>query len=648
MYIYEIWVGLQSYKGSKPLTYTTPQKLPSGSVVGVSIRSKNCLGIINRPVTAPKNIAMKPIEMIPAQAIVIPKEKLQLLRWLLHYYPAGSGEVTSLFLPDSLKTVEAVSNESLSIKKYSNDKDPRLTKEQTSSLNIIRNCSGTTILHGDTGSGKTRVYLDLMKEALQKNTSVIFLVPEIGLVPHIYDQVCQQVPEERVFKYHSGITKKNRSLAWHAININNPCVVVGPRSALFTPINNVGLIVIDEFHDGGYKQNNSPRYNVIRVAATLAQLHNSKLVLGSATPPIADMYVAKHKNIPIARMKNLATTNSVSVTSRIIDKRDRSEFTRSQILSTSLINEINRQLKKNRQILLFHNRRGSARIVACHDCGWQAACKNCDLPLTLHEDKFALICHTCGYRTKPPTSCPTCSNSDIIYTSPGTKGIEKEVNKLVPSATIARFDSDNLTNERIDKRLIDIKNGDINIIIGTQVLVKGYDLKNLGLVGIVDADTSLSFPDFSAEERSYQLIRQAIGRVGRGHVNSTVILQTLYPQSIVHQNAINKNWQEFYDAQIQSRKQHNFPPFSHLLKLECTRKSQTSVISATEKLKKNLTDQYKNTVHILGPAPSAKEKNASGYTWQLIIKSNQRSHLTTIIQNLPSGWKFDIDPIHLL
>lgn len=647
MYCYEIWVSSPSYKGKSPLSYTYKQSLKPGTVVTVDLRGKTVYGIVNRQVTAPSNIAMKPIDAVPLNGVVIPKENLQLIRWFIDYYAAGSGEVTSLFLPSRIAKPD-ISNTQILRGHKKAKQQPNLTKEQKASLRAIREGSSTAILHGDTGTGKTRVYLELLKETINAGKSALVLVPEIGLVPSMYSQIYSEINDAPVLVYHSGLTLKQRAEGWHRIQSNQACVVIGPRSALFTPINNLGLIVVDEFHDGGYAQNNTPKYSAIRVAAARSQLTNAKLVLGSATPSVAETYVAKQKNATITRMTNPATKSIVSTNTIIVDKKDRSEFARSQILSTTLLNAIDSQLQQNQQVLLFHNRRGSARVIACTECGWRATCPNCELPLTLHEDKYSLVCHTCGHNTKPPTSCPSCSNSDIIFSSPGTKGIEKELRRQIPDVEIARFDGDNVVNERLDKRFQDIENGSIKVIIGTQVLVKGFDFKKLGLVGIIDADTSLSFPDFSSEERSYQLLRQAIGRVGRGHVHGTVIIQTLYPDSTLHHQAANKNWANFYTQQLDSRKKHAFPPFRHLLKLECTRKQQKNVVAAAESFSRKLKQQFGNSLEILGPAPSTKEKTHGGFTWQIIIKSKQRSHLLTIINTLPSGWKHHIDPIHLL
>ncbi len=645
MFAYEVWIKAKEYQGKKPLSYTYEHKLSPGTLVSANLRKKEVYGIIGRQITAPKNVAMKPINNVLYHNRPIPEAQTQLLKWMHEYYPAGSGSILQLFLPPSwAKKFEPSELASYRAKELR----PTLTKEQKSTIKQIESADSTVILHGETGSGKTRVYMELINDSLANGKSCTILAPEIGLVPHIVRQLESFVPKENLFEYHSGISDSKRSKTWlEVLHAKKPVVVVGARSALFLPVSNIGLIVIDEFHDDGYIQTNSPKYSSVRIASQLSLISRSNLILGSATPTISDMYFAKKKSAPIVRMKHLATSGSKNkVESVIIDKKDKSEFTRSLSLSSTLISNIKGQLKDGKQSLLFMNRRGSARLVACRKCGWHATCPNCELSLTLHEDKYILLCHTCGFQRKPLSQCPDCNNTDIIYSSPGTKGIEKELNKLLPGANIARFDSDNLTHERLDKQLGSIRSGEIDVIIGTQILVKGFDIPKLGLVGVVDADTGLSFPDFSSEERTYQLIRQAVGRVGRGHTDGTVIIQTVNPDSSLINFAVNRNWDDYLKNQLDERKKHNFPPYTFVLKLECQRKQRANSQKAATALKFIL--EKNKAVQILGPVPSMREKQQGTYTWQLVVKSKNRSVLTQIIDQLPSGWKYELDPTHLL
>ena len=648
MNCYEIWVRSNKYHSSLPLTYTSPVKLSAGTIVKIDLRNQSCVGIIRRAAPAPKGVAMKPIsDTFLDGSHHLPIESLKLLSWLLLYYPSGSGQITQLFLPPSWPRTEDIYSTN---PKENNNKlatPPILTSEQTNILQSIQTNPGSFILHGDTGTGKTRVYLELISKTISSGRSCMILVPEIGLAPHLYSNLAPYL-DTNIQILHSGLLQIERRKTWTQILTNpNPQIIIGTRSALFAPMINIGLIVVDECHDDGYKQENTPKYHGLRVASRLAQLHDSTLIFGSATPSISDLYIAQEKKIPILRMTKLATKNNKNSRLLLINRRDNKEFTQSNFLSNTLIKELHKQLKTGRQSLLFLNRRGSAKIVACTECGWRDLCSSCELPLTFHEDKFILRCHTCGRSEKTPTSCPDCNNTNIIYSGPGTKKVENEIQKLFPGAVIARFDKDNLTQDRLDKKLPHIQNNQIDIIIGTQILIKGFDIPNLGLVGILDADSSLSFPDFTTDEKTYQILTQTIGRVGRGHTDSVAVIQTLQPESKLLAQVMTKNWEQFYNQQIKVRQEHKFPPFTFLLKLEYSKKKYENVIKSTEKLKTLLLDKYPG-ITLLGPSPAFKEKRGGTYTWQLIVKSSRRSILLQIVKSLPSGWKYDIDPTHLL
>ena len=648
MYSYEVWIRSQEYHGVKPLTYTSLNRLNAGAIVKVPLKNKSTMGIVRRAAVAPRGVAMKPIEGVYDDGSeTIPTELLKLLGWILQYYPAGSGSITQLFLPNAWPNL--VNLDGLTVPRLDKAKSlPDLTPEQNSAIEQIRK-GGSYILHGETGSGKTRVYTDLIYDSLSKGRSSIVLVPEIGLTPHLTEQLNKAFDPRLIKVVHSGLTPLKRKQVWAEIlSAKHPLIVIGPRSALFSPLHNIGLIIADECHDNGYKQESAPYYHGLRVAAQLAHLHDATLVFGSATPSITDIYIATGKDVPIVRMeKNAKDQKKNTLKPLVINKRDKVEFTKSPILSSSLLELVAQQLQKGQQSLMFLNRRGSARVIACSKCGWRSLCPNCELPLTLHEDTFSTRCHTCGFKGTPPTQCPECNNLDIVFFGPGTKALEKELNKLFSNASVIRFDGDNLTHEKLDKHLERIQNGDIDIIIGTQILVKGFDIPKLGLVGIIDADASLSFPDFSTEENTYQLISQAMGRVGRGHVEGHIVVQTIEPDSPILQQAIRRDWEQFYQTQLAMRQAHNFPPFTFLLKLECSRKQRKSAENAAEKLK-TILEEKNAKITILGPTPSFREKNQNGYTWQLVIKSPLRSELLKIIHDLPSGWKYDIDPTHLL
>jgi primosomal protein N' (replication factor Y) len=437
--------------------------------------------------------------------------------------------------------------------------------------------------------------------------------------------------------------------AWQRILIaTEPIVVIGARSALFSPLANVGLIVVDEAHEPAYKQEQAPYYHALRVASMLRSNHQASLVLGTATPSVVDYYYAERKQAPIITMQTLATASEATQRRIVVNLTDRSLFARSAYLSTPLLEEIRASLGRHEQSMLYLNRRGTARVILCDQCGWQALCPHCDLPLTYHADSHTLRCHSCTYGGSAPVSCPQCGNPSIVYKSAGTKMIVEEVQRLFPEAHIQRFDTDNRKAERLEQHYDALHRGEVDILVGTQLLAKGLDLPRLSTVGVIMADSGLTMPDFSASERTYQLLNQVLGRVGRGHRTSTAIIQTYNPASKVIQAAIHNDWQEFYAAELTEREKYLFPPFCFMLQLTCRRASRNAAEKACLKLRDELSAQYPLLV-IEGPAPAFHEQQSGKYTWQLVIKSRQRTQLLEALTHLPStGWTYDLDPINLL
>jgi primosomal protein N' (replication factor Y) len=313
------------------------------------------------------------------------------------------------------------------------------------------------------------------------------------------------------------------------------------------------------------------------------------------------------------------------------------------------VKAVEQALRRGEQSLLYLNLRGTARVILCQQCGWQALCPNCDLPLTYHADKHQLLCHTCGHRETSPTRCPNCGNTEIVFKSAGTKSIIDEVQRLFPQAVIRRFDADNAKAERLDQNFRELVSGKIDIIVGTQMLAKGLDLPKLSTLGVIAADSGLSIPDFSAQERTFQLLQQVIGRIGRGHTeHATAIIQTYDPASEIIRSVLKDDWRTFYEKQLAERRQFNFPPFCHLMKLAVKRSSPSSAEKAAADYATRLTVQFGNTLQVDGPAPAFREKQAGKYEWQLVLRAKQRSLLLQVIDDLPSGWTYDIDPINLL
>jgi len=640
-YYIDVFVGDASYHGSEALTYRAAAPLSRGQLVVVPLRNKQVLGLVSAMHTPKPSFTVKPAVVLGGLP-PLPEPLMQLLVWFQAYYPAPLGLTTQLVLPrqlpkkpTSIDTLPALQPLNL----------PPCTADQIRAIQAMQN-PGLHLLHGETGSGKTRVYVELAAQQLAMGKSVIMLTPEIGLTSQLADNFTKAFGP-RVLTLHSQLSNATRERLWQYVLAQpEPMVVIGARSALFSPLKNVGLIVVDESHETAYKQDQAPYYHTTTVAAKLASLNSATLILGSATPLVSDYYIATAKQRPIIRMTQSAKETAATPVT-VVDIRARDQFTKSPHLSNALIASMREALARKEQALLFLNRRGTARVIFCEACGWQALCPHCDVPLIYHGDSHTMRCHTCEYRTASPVCCPVCRSASVIFKSIGTKAIVDEAARLFPEARIMRFDTDNKKDERIERQYEALRDGHADIIVGTQSLAKGLDLPGLSVVGVIVADTGLFFPDFSAQERTYQLLRQVLGRVGRGHRDGRAIVQTYAPDSPLLRAALSKNWEDFYNKELAERRQFNFPPFCYLLQLTCKRASS----NAAQKAAEIFTDQIRRTVPgvlVEGPSPSFHEKIQGKYGWQIVVKARRRDHLLTIIKNLPSGWSYDIDPMNLL
>lgn len=648
MYYYRVLVSSKRYHGDEALTYQSPQKLNLNSVVSVPLQRATVLGIVTQEASKPPFKTKAITELI--SKMTIPPQLIGLLGWLSSYYPAPLGVVTQLFLPAALLHSRSP-DQSMSSTQSSWSipplNQPNPTAEQASAVRQILSVpNGSSLLHGDTATGKTRVYIELAHNVLNQGRSALILTPEIGLTPQLVKMFEVSFPE-KVMVIHSELTPAQRRKTWLSIlEATSPLIIIGPRSALFAPIKNIGLIVIDEAHDSAYKQEQAPYYQATRVAAKLANLHQAYLILGSATPAVSDYFAFQVKHLPIIRLKQSAIKMQPASVS-VINLRDRSLFNHSSWISDGLLDAMKETLSKSEQVLLFLNRRGSARVVICHQCGWQALCERCDLPLTYHHDQHRLLCHTCGFNRVAVSQCPQCHSTDILYHSAGTKALVGELERLLPRAKVKRFDSDNRKADKLEQHYHAVQSGEVDIIVGTQVVGKGLDLPSLGLVGVVEADTSLSFPDYTANERSFQMLNQVIGRVGRGHRSTTVVVQTYYPDSINLHAALTKDYEGFYKREVEERQKYHFPPFCHILKLQCNRSSQALAQKTAQALADDLR-HHSPSLEVAGPSPRFTEKVNNRYYWQIIIKARNRSNLLKLITSLPANWSYDLDPIDLL
>jgi primosomal protein N' (replication factor Y) len=646
MHFYEVAPLRIVRAGSATFTYSSETPLKTGQIVTIEVGKKNLVGLIMGNVDEP-SYATKPIVGI-IEETPMPYPLLQLATWLSSYYTTPLATVLQTLLPRGLdktrrarpQQVHTSSRNRTSIV-FNEDQERAITE-------VMQVPDGTILLQGVTGSGKTEVYKEIARRTVKAGKSVIVLVPEISLTSQIIGEFLHDFPD--VIVTHSHMTEAERHTAWkRVLESSLPQLVIGPRSALFMPVPNVGAVIIDESHEPSYKQEQAPRYSAIRAATMLGKFSGARVILGSATPSITDRFLAEAAQRPIIRLDRSARTNAQAPVVTVVDMTKRESFKHHRFVSDQLIASIEKNLEAKKQTLIFHNRRGSAATTLCENCGWTALCPNCFVPLTLHADTYNLSCHMCGHQEKVPTHCPVCQSADIIHKGIGTKLIESELHKLFPKARVARFDSDNKTDETVNSLYDDLYKGVIDIAIGTQVVAKGLDLPNLRTVGVIQADSGLSLPDYAASERAFQLLAQVIGRVGRDEHASEVVVQTYQPTHPAVQFGLAQDYESFYPYALTLRKKSYFPPYTYLLKLTTVYKTEQAAVRAARTLARELKNVLNPDVRLLGPTPAFYERQHDTYRWQLILKSPKREYLIDALKHVPpTHWQTELDPQSLL
>lgn len=627
-------------------TYQIDVALSIGQLVTIPLGKETHLGLV----TATSDQPTYETKMIQSVLDVdpLPLPLVETALWMSTYYATHLATVLQTILPRGLTKKRRASPP---IQQQSSTRSRThflLNTYQASAVEALEKmAAGTALLHGVTGSGKTAVYIEHARRVMASGKNVIVLVPEIALTSQLVSEF--EAHFTHIIVTHSHQTESERHKAWlAAMNAAQPTVVIGPRSALFLPLCNIGCIIIDEAHEPSYKQEQAPRYSALRVASVLASHHRAIVVQGSATPLISEYYLATQQAQPIIELPTRARATARAPHISVIDITKRDSFTSHRFLSRQLLAAIDASLANGKQVLIFHNRRGSAMSTLCESCGWMAMCPRCLVPYTLHSDFHRLQCHVCGQRARVPTSCPDCLGTDILHKGVGTKLIESELRKLYPTQRIARYDGDTTSDETLERQYHDLYDGKISIIIGTQVVAKGLDLPLLQTVGVIQADAGLALPDFAASERTFQLLAQVMGRVGRAEHETTVIVQTYQPNAAAVRLGISQDYKTFYETALAERRRAHFPPFTYLLKLTCSYKTEAAAIRNAQQLASRIRQEYPS-VHVLGPTPAFYERQRDTYRWQLIIKSPSRAMLTDICTDLPGAhWQFDLDPYSLL
>ena len=513
------------------------------------------------------------------------------------------------------------------------EKEFNLTEEQRYAVENIKE-EGEYLLFGVTGSGKTEVYLRLIERELNKNKSSIMLVPEISLTPQTVDRFISRFGEDKIAVLHSKLSVGERFDQWNKIKEGRAKIVIGARSAIFAPVKDLGIVIIDEEHDESYISEMTPRYNAKEVARFITKTKHIPLVLGSATPDISTYYNAKEGNIRLLELTKRANQGAMPV-SKIIDLREELANGNKTMISRELEEEIKNNLECKKQTILFLNRRGFSTFIMCRDCGYTVKCKRCNITMTYHKRENKLKCHYCGYEENAVKVCPMCHSENIRYFGAGTQKLEEEIKEKFPEATTIRMDVDTVSKKNSHEEILTkFREEKIDILIGTQMVVKGHDFPDVTLVGVISADSSLNFGDFKATERTFQTLTQVIGRAGRGEAEGRALIQTYNPDNYAIEYAKIQDYNLFYNTEIMLRKQLKYPPFCDIILIDVSSTKLNELEDTEKRMHKYLKERVINEkfgLLLYSPVPAPIDKIKDRYRGRILIKCKYDSRIKELL-----------------
>ncbi len=613
---------------------------------------------------------IRPITKVLDKEPLLTPELIDLAKWISSYYLCSIGEAVSAMLPSGRRESDAGGfsfSDDISIHAEKN-----LSDEQLKCVQNITHHNNKSIFHyvyGPTGSGKTEVFLQTAQKILEAGKGIIYLVPEISLTPQVIEAVTQRFGKQTAV-LHSGLTPSQKLSEWRRILSREARIVVGARSAVFAPVPDLGMIIIDEEHDSSYKSGSSPRYHARQVAMYRCLKNKIPLVMGSATPSVESWQnmqtgqILRHtltKRLAGGKMPEISCVNLSHIQNI------------NGCISPQLESEVRKTLEEKRQTILFLNRRGFTHFFRCNSCGFELKCKNCSVALTYHKNEKRLRCHYCGWSIQPPSQCPQCGSLDVGYSGFGTEYIESEVKAKFPNAKSVRIDTDSLTHKgELQEKLDAFKKGEYDIMLGTQMVAKGLNFPRLKLVGVILADTGLHLPDFRAAERTFSLITQVAGRAGRFFPDGKVIVQTYSPDREPIALAVTGQTEKFYDLELQNRKILAFPPFSRLLRVVFRAPTETQAKNAAIGAAKIFEESLKRLIEeknqpekiiraagqseILGPSECPLSKISANYRWQILLRGPAISVLQMITSYFIDNYEkpsnvyieYDADPVSML
>ena len=664
---------------SRTFVYRTDEPIEIGSRVVVSFRKREVEGFVVRVRQDKPDREVHPIVSVIDQAPLMRSEIFELCRWISEYYVSPFGEVLKGALPPGIlpkhvgaseaqaRQPAASSNDRPFLKNAPNfsktggDTPPlQLTIDQSRALDVIRNAHGFSVvlLHGVTGSGKTEVYMRAAAHFLAAGKSSLILVPEIGLTPQLTDRFSERFPG-KVAILHSSLTKRQRIDEWLRIYNGEAPIVVGTRSAVFAPLRNLGMIVVDEEHETSYKQEEVPRYNARDTAVMRAKLARAAAVLGSATPSMETFRNAEAKKYTQVDLKTRVEDRALPNV-EIVNMREEYVAEGKQVVfSQRLLQALAVRLERGEQTMILLNRRGYAAFLLCRRCAFNFQCNSCSVAMTYHRTIDKLLCHYCGLARRPPARCPECDSDYIHYVGEGTERLEADLKMIYPDARIGRVDRDTMRHMRDFERVLGgFRNGEIDILVGTQMIAKGHDFPNVTLVGVLGADAPLSLPDFRAAERTFQLLTQVAGRSGRGNQPGEVVIQSYFPDHYTFQLAVTQRFEDFYARESRYRRAMFYPPFTALAGVMVTDRDPSRAATLARDVGEFLDSLRSNAVRILGPAPAPLERIKRVHRHQLLIKSSSRTTLHQMLEKLQAYIEekkigatkvlIDVDPVSLL
>lgn len=648
--------------------YSVPESLSYEAAIGkrvfVPFGPRTVVGYIVGFADVADVKGIKPITSVIDESPILNGEMLELTKWIKDNYFCSWGEAIEAAVPGGIKKGKAaigsrIKEESAGEIEMERSLPHNLTEEQNKALKHIANAIDkkefrTFLLHGITSSGKTEVYLQAIDLVLKKGRQAIMLVPEISLTPQTIERFKARFGNH-VALFHSQLTATKRFLEWKKIKDGKANIVVGARSAIFSPMKDLGLIIIDEEHETTYKQDDVPRYHARDVAEKRANLNNCPLILGSATPSLESFYKAKKGEYELVKLTKRIDERLLPKV-KIVDMRmELATRKRITIFSKVLLDAVEKTLANKKQAIIFLNRRGFSTFLNCKKCGLVLKCKRCDTVLVYHFENKKAVCHYCGYTMPPPDICPKCHSSYIKYMGLGTEKVESEMSRTFPHVHVARMDSDTTAKRGSHDRILgDFKSGGVNMLVGTQMIAKGLDFPQVTLVGVVSADVSLNIPDFRSGERTFNLLTQVGGRAGRGEDGGEVVVQTYAPDHYAILAASKHDYEKFYEEEIVTRKELLFPPFVNLVKVTVRARSDELAAATAADLAAALKVED-NSIKLGGPAPAPIARMHGYFRYNIILKSKDRLTMCALLRKVLGKFRkphglfiaVDVDPVSM-